>query len=75
MNEIHYSEALETIVAGANIAGMLEEQGEIGIDSDMQLTDFLVDIYNQWKDNEIKIENYYSYIAAALMERFGYKEE
>lgn len=73
-NPVVYSETLETIVAGANIAGYMESEDKIAVDDDMTLTDFLVDTYNAWKDDEDKIENWYDNIYEALLSKFGCAE-
>lgn len=73
-NTVVYSEALETIVAGANIAGYMEGEDKIVVGDDMTLTNFLVDTYNAWKDDEDKIENWYNHIYEALLRKFGYTE-
>jgi hypothetical protein len=70
-NGLRYSEALEYIVSGADIAGGLEETHMIFPDSDMELTEFLVDTYNAWKTDEEKMENWISNIEKALILEFG----
>lgn len=66
-----YSEELEDIVAGANVAGYLEAEGKIFIDTDEELTNFLITIYNAWfEDYDCKL-NFLEYAAQELMEKFG----
>jgi hypothetical protein len=70
MGNIEYSEALEFIVCGADIAGGLEEKEKIFPDSDTTLTWFLCKAYNEWKNNR-PVMDWIPYIEEELLREFG----
>ena len=74
---LRYSEDLEDIVAAANVAGYLEKDERIFVETDTELTEFLIQTHNKWaaiggEDNND--ENFLEYAAAELLERFGTEE-
>lgn len=65
---------LEFIVTAANIAGYLEAEEIIVIDSDTQLTQFILDRYLKYRDNEWMSVSYHSYMRDQLIDKFKNKE-
>ena len=65
---------LEFIVTAANIAGYLEAEGIIFIESDTALTQFILDRYLKYRDSEWMSVSFYSYMQNQLIKEFGYKE-
>lgn len=69
---------LELMVCGANIAGMLECQGKIHVCSDVELTEFLVKLYNDYaklcdsymSSNNHDIDDFATYAEKSLIEEF-----
>lgn len=64
------SDDLEMIVCGAHIAGCMEQNGDIDTSTDMELMEFLVEIYNEYcKDYELD-ESFAEYVERRLLEKF-----
>ena len=66
---------LEFIVSAANIAGYLEAEEIIFIESDMQLTQFILDRYLKYRGAEWMSVSFFSYMRNQLIKEFGYKED
>lgn len=66
---------LEFIVCAANIAGYLEAQEIIYVDSDMCLTEFILNKLKYWCDEEWTDASFEDYIRDQLIDEFGFKEE
>ena len=65
---------LEFIVTAANIAGYLEAEGIIFIESNTVLTQFILARYLKYRDSEwTSVAFYNSYIRNQLIKEFGYK--
>ena len=75
METLKYSEALEDIVAAANIAGYMEHKDKIFAEDDTTLTVFLIDLRNAWAGNEDGNENFIEYAERKLLEKFGVEHE
>ena len=66
---------LEFIVSAANIAGYLEAEGIIFIESNSMLAQFILDRYLKYRDSEwVSVSFFNSYIRNQLIKEFGYKE-
>lgn len=65
---------LESIVAGADIAGYLESTQEIVVDTDEELADILLNTYRKWLPLETD-DSFLTYVEKALRKAFGQKEE
>ena len=68
-------EDLEFIVCAANIAGYLEAKEKIYVDGDMRLTEFILNKFTHWFDEEWKDVSFNDYIADQLLDEFGFKED
>lgn len=66
---------LECIVCAANIAGYLEAKEKINVDSDMQLTEFILEKFKYWRDEEWTDASFQDYICDQLIDEFGFKED
>ena len=66
---------LEFIVCAANIAGYLEAQEIIYVDSDMHLTEFILYKLKYWRDEEWTDASFQDYIRGQLIDEFGFKED
>lgn len=66
---------LEFIVCAANIAGYLEAQEIIYVDSDMDLTEFILNKFKYWRDEEWTDASFNEYIRDQLIHEFGFKED
>ena len=66
---------LQFIVCAANIAGYLEAKEKIYVDSDMRLTEFILNRFTHWFDEEWKDVSFNDYIADQLLDEFGFKED
>ena len=66
---------LQFIVCAANIAGYLEAQKIIYVDSDMRLTEFIVNKFKYWRDEEWTDASFEDYIRNQLIDEFGFKED
>ena len=66
---------LQFIVCAANIAGYLEAKEKIYVDGDMRLTEFILNKFTHWFDEEWKDVSFNDYIAAQLLDEFGFKED
>lgn len=65
------SDDLEMIVCGAHVAGCLETEALIDTGTDMELMEFLVEIYNEYcKDYEMDI-SFSEYAEKRLLEHFS----
>lgn len=62
---------LEFIVSGANIAGYMESAEKIYVDSDTELTAFLVDEYNKWVNDDYANESWQEHIEMRLRQEYG----
>ena len=65
----------EFIVCAANIAGYLEAQEIIYVDSDMCLTEFILNKFKYWRDEEWTDTSFEDYIRDQLIHEFGFKED
>ena len=64
------SDDLEMIVCGAHVAGCMEAAGMIDTSTDMELMDFLVEIYNEYcRDYDLE-ESFVEYAERRLLENF-----
>ena len=74
---VHMSfDDLEFIVCAANIAGYLEAEGKIYVESDMHLTEFILDKFADWhNEDNAKLSVFHEYITEQLIDEFGYKED
>lgn len=63
------------IVTASNIAGYLEAKEEINVESDMQLTAFILSKYEYWFSREWMNFSFADYITDELIKEFGFKEE
>lgn len=63
------------IVTASNIAGYLEAKEEINIESDMQLTAFILSKYEYWFSREWMNFSFADYITDELIKEFGFEEE
>lgn len=63
------------IVTASNIAGYLEAKDEINVESDMQLTAFILSKYEYWFSREWMNFSFADYITNELIKEFGFKEE
>ena len=66
---------LQFIVCAANIAGYLEVQGKIYVDSDMHLTEFILNKFKYWSDEEWTDASFEDYIRDQLIHEFGFEED
>lgn len=66
---------LQFIVCAANIAGYLEAKEKIYVDGDMRLTEFILNKFIHWFDEEWKDVSFNDYIADQLLNEFGFKED
>lgn len=66
---------LQFIVCAANIAGYLEAKEKIYVDGDMRLTEFILNKFIHWFDEEWKDVSFNDYIADQLLDEFGFKED
>ena len=65
------SDDLEMIVCGAHVAGCMETEGLIDTGTDMELMEFLVEIYNEYcKAYEMDI-SFAEYAEKHLLEKFA----
>ena len=65
------SDDLEMIVCGAHVAGCMETEGLIDTGTDMELMEFLVEIYNEYcKAYEMDI-SFAEYAETRLLEKFA----
>ena len=71
MPKLTYSEDLETIVSGANIAGFLEHHKCIYVPSDRELTEFLIDRLNAYESTTHENENWTDFIMDELTLKYG----
>ena len=67
------SDELEMIVAGAHIAGCMEQANEIDTSTDMELMEFLVHMYNGYMSDDEITESFAEYVEKRLLETFGIK--
>ena len=67
------SDELEMIVAGAHIAGCMEQANEIDTSTDMELMEFLVHIYNEYMSDDTMTESFAEYAEKRLLETFSIK--
>ena len=74
---VHMSfDDLEFIVRAANIAGYLEAEEKIYVESDTHLTEFILDKFADWyNEDNAKLSVFHEYIAKQLIDEFGYKED
>lgn len=74
---VHMSfDDLEFIVCAANIAGYLEAEDKIYVESDTHLTEFILDKFADWcNEDNAKLSVFHEYIAKQLIDEFGYKED
>lgn len=73
-NGNHYEvdfDDIEFIVSAANIAGHLESKKEIVLDSDQQLTEFILNNYKHWCKEECKNVSFEEYITNEMIKEFG----
>ena len=68
-------EDLEFIVCAANIAGYLEANDKIYVDSDTPLTEFILDKFVHWFGEESENTAFEDYIADQLINEFGIEED
>ena len=67
---------LEFIVCAANIAGYLEAEEKICVESDTHLTEFILDKFaDLYNEDNAKLSVFHEYIAKQLIDEFGYKED
>lgn len=66
---------LQFIVCAANIAGYLEAKKIIYVDSDMRLTEFIVNKFKYWRDEEWTDASFQDYIRDQLIHEFGFEED
>lgn len=66
---------LQFIVCAANIAGYLEAKEKIYVDGDMHLTEFILNKFTHWFDEEWKDVSFNDYITDQLLDEFGFKED
>lgn len=66
---------LEFIICAANIAGYLEAQEIIYVDSDMHLTEFILNKFKYWRDEEWTDASFEDYIRDQLINEFGFEED
>ena len=66
---------LQFIVCAANIAGYLEAKEKIYVDGDMRLTEFILNKFTHWFDEEWTDVSFNDYIADQLLDEFGFKED
>lgn len=74
---VHMSfDDLECIVCAANIAGYLESSEKIYVESDTHLTEFILDKFADWyNEDNAKFSVFHEYITAQLIDEFGSKED
>ena len=74
---VHMSfDDLEFVVCAANIAGYLEAEGKIYVESDTHLTEFILDKFAGWyNEDNAKFSVFHEYITEQLIDEFGYKED
>ena len=65
------SDELEMIVAGAHIAGCMEQANEIDTSTDMELMEFLVDLCDKYMSNYDITESFAEYAERNLIATFG----
>ena len=70
--ELKYSEKLVDIVEAANTSGWLEAEGKIILDTDENLTEFLIHKHNEWEENNCG-KCFSEYIVEKLLEVYGVK--
>lgn len=78
MAKLTYSDTLEDIVGAANVAGYMEKENRIYIDTDTELTDFLIEIHNLWDSvggDDVSDESFLSYAAEELLKKFGCQDD
>ena len=66
---------IQYIVCASNIAGRLEAKGIIHVVSDMQLTEFILDKFTHWFDEEWKDIPFQDYITHHLIKKFELEED
>lgn len=67
---------LEYIVCAANIAGYLEAEEKIYVESDTQLTEFILDKFADWyNEDNAKFSVFHEYIAEQLIDEFKFEED
>ena len=71
MPRLTYSDDLEYIVTGANIAGFLEHNDCIYVPSDRELTEFLLDRLNAYESTTNEDYNWTDYIMDELTLEYG----
>lgn len=64
------SDDLEMIVCGAHTAGCMEAAGMIDTSTDMELMEFLVEIYNEYRNKYMLFESFVEYVERRLLEKF-----
>ena len=69
--ELKYCEDLVDIVEAANTAGWLEAEGKIVLESDEDLTKFLVEHHKKWAENKDCGKCFAEYILEKLVEKYG----
>ena len=74
---VHMSfDDLEFIICAANIAGYLEAEGKIYVESDTHLTEFILDKFAGWyNEDNAKLSVFHECITEQLIDEFGYKED
>jgi hypothetical protein len=60
---------LVSIVTGANIAGYMEQRGEITVNDDEELTEFLTSQYELYR-SEHSDEDWFEFIKNALLQHY-----
>lgn len=67
---------IEYIVCAANIAGYLEAEEKIYVESDTHLTEFILDKFADWyNEDNAKFSVFHEYIAEQLIDEFGIEED
>lgn len=67
---------IEYIVCAANIAGYLEAEEKIYVESDTHLTEFILDKFADWyNEDNAKFSVFHEYITEQLIDEFGCKED
>ena len=64
------SDDLEMIVCGAHIAGCMEHAGLIDTSTDMELMEFIVEIYNEYCFDDRLDVSFAEYAEHRLLEKF-----
>lgn len=66
---------LQFIVCAANIAGYLEAEEKIYVESDTHLTEFILDKFADWYNEEWTDASFEDYIRDQLIHEFGFEED